>query len=244
MFYASDLSFGAHPCLSRAYIIFLHIFVAKKYRTPFRRPLCWRQGAHSLPLLPAGSGLMQRLKWKSDVWNCTCISGPPSVIVAPNNVKRILCWTTRCLTLFISSMFTNFLHSRFSLYTIESVPLTVPCVFRPFQVGDSLGYSALAPAKGGAERGCGNFCVLCMFILCTFLVFYVCAASHGVTKNDKLEVEDGFSCVPSNFNQLSYWQYRIIVLPFPCVFRAFEVGDTLSYKLEMGNGVFLRPIER
>ena len=29
-----------------------------------------------------------------------------------------------------------------------------------------------------------QFCVLCMLMLCTFLVFYFCAASHGVIKND------------------------------------------------------------
>jgi len=34
----------------------------------------------------------------------------------------------------------------------------------------------------------------------------------------------------------------IPLIPFPCVFRKYEVGNALSQKLEVGNGVSVRPM--
>ena len=53
-----------------------------------------------------------------------------------------------------------------------------------------------------------QFCVLCMFMLCTFLVFYFCAASHGVIKNDDgpLVIRPNLGLKPL-FLKMSYRMY-------------------------------------
>jgi len=76
---------------------------------------------------------------ENQTWgNCTWMFGPSLWLWAHTNLKCIICWTTKSLTVLISCISTNFLHTKFSLCTIESILITIPFVFITFKVRNAL----------------------------------------------------------------------------------------------------------